>query len=364
MRIFKEIAYQVFVLTGLTWLAARLNRGKILVLAYHDVYQGAPQPVLNFDGLQVRVDRFERQMRYLRAHYRVVPLQHLLEPPPDSRGKALAAITIDDGYKNTHRYAFPVLRRLGLPATVFVITEFFLDGQPLWWNRLRAIIAATRRNVVQAPIAGRERWIRLVTGRDKRMALRHLTRELRGLPPQRREALLARMAADLDVAASNQKVAEPLTADELRELVEGGVAVGSHGRSHESFLRLSQESLVAELIESRRMLESVTARPVRWLAYPYGDFSREAVEAARETGYLGAMTTIEGLNDGIADPYAVRRIGVDDHMTLAHFIVAVSGLRDVLKNLFGFRWVRRWVVLGPGRPERTYAPDIRDHGAV
>ena len=55
MRILKEMLYWLCILTGLTWVAARLNRRKVLVLYYHGVYGGALNPVLNFDGLHVRV---------------------------------------------------------------------------------------------------------------------------------------------------------------------------------------------------------------------------------------------------------------------------------------------------------------------
>ena len=83
------------------------------------------------------------------------------------------------------------------------------------------------------------------------------------------------------------------------------------------------------------MLESVTGRPVHWLAYPYGQFSHEAIEMASEAGYRSAFACTEALNDGIPHPFAVRRIGVDDNMTFAGFIVAVSGLREFMKRLLG-----------------------------
>src|SRR5687767_8537322 len=142
MRILKEIACRFFVLSGLTWIATRLNRRKTLVLLYHGVYGGALNPLLNVDGLHVRVERFERQMRYLAAHYTVVPLDQLVDGERGTTArKPRAAVTFDDGYRNVYRCAYPVLRRLALPATVFVPTDFLLRGRALWWDRLCAMIA-------------------------------------------------------------------------------------------------------------------------------------------------------------------------------------------------------------------------------
>ncbi len=367
MRILKEIVYWLLVLSGLSWIATRFNREKILVLLYHGVDAGALNPVLNFDGLHVRVEHFERQMRYLAAHYRVVTLDQLLGGTLDAgERKPLAAITFDDGYRNLYRHAYPVLRRLGLPAAVFVISDFLQYGRAPWWDRLRAMVASTRRPGVRVLTWGTERWLPLVTVAHKQAALRALVPALQGLPPQQREALLAGLAEELGVEERELKTYRSLCANHLREMARDGISAGAHGRSHDSFLHLSRESLLVELTESKRVLESVTRRPVHWLAYPYGDFSHEAVEAGIEAGYRGALTTKEGLNDGIPDPYAVRRIGVDDTTTLPHFIVAVSGLRDVLKALLTVcrRWRSPVPLSAAGRPERRSAAYVRDCGEV
>ncbi len=334
MPTLKEIAYRLLVLTGLTWLATWLNSRKMLVLMYHDVYDHARDPVRNFDGLRVQAERFEQQMRYLASRYDVIPLEQILPPSAGCRRKKpLAAITFDDGYQATYRNAFPVLQRLGLPATVFVIADFSLHGRTPWWDRLRAMVAATRRLAIMVPIQGNEQSLRLITTQNKQAALRQLSPELHGLPPEGREALLGRLAADLEMDERALTIPEPLSVTELRKMAEEGISVGSHGRSHDSFLHLSREDLLAELSESRQVLESVTGRPVTWLSYPYGEFSDEAIDVVIRAGYRGAVTTIEGLNDGVLNPYVVRRIGVDDNMSLAHFIVAVSGLRDFLKDI-------------------------------
>ena len=333
MPTLKEIAYRLLVLTGLTWLATWLNRRKILVLMYHDVDDHARDPVQNFDGLHVQAERFEWQMRYLASRYHVIPLEQILASSAGRRqSKPLAAITFDDGYQATYRNAFPVLQRLGLPATVFVIADFSLYGRAPWWDRLRAMVSATRRQAIIVPIQGNEQSLRLITAQNKQAALRRLSPELHGLPPERREVLLGRLAADLEMDERALTTPEPLSVRELREMAEGGISVGSHGRSHDSFLHLSREDLLAELNESKRVLESVTGRPVTWLSYPYGEFSDEAMDVVIRAGFGGAVTTIEGLNDGKQDPYAVRRIGVNDNMSFAQFIVAISGLRDHLKG--------------------------------
>jgi len=79
-----------------------------------------------------------------------------------------------------------------------------------------------------------------------------------------------------------------------------------------------------------------------------------------------ALTTIEGLNDGIPDPFVIRRIGVDDNMTLVHFIVATSGLRDSLKRVLGACrfWRSPFAFKARDWPERRHAAYVRNRGQV
>ena len=98
----------------------RLRRG-VLILLYHGF--GAPGEAAS--RYVVPVGRFRRQMRWLRwRNYKVIPLEELIAtraehrlPPPKS-----VVITIDDGYLDNLTLARPILERLGLPATVFLVS--------------------------------------------------------------------------------------------------------------------------------------------------------------------------------------------------------------------------------------------------
>ncbi|TMQ25834.1 MAG: polysaccharide deacetylase family protein [Candidatus Rokuibacteriota bacterium] len=312
VRILRQIVYGMLVISGLPWLAARLNGPRSLILAYHGVHDGVVDPRLNFDGMHVRARRFARQMRYVARRYDVTTLDGLLDGAPAAgRSRPRAVITLDDGYRNVQRVAQPILRSLGLPATLFVPTDFVLRACGFWWDRLRVMVATAERPRVALPLDGAERTLSLRTLHEQKAALAQLSDELRRLPSPRRETALRSLATRLGVRASVDAgpLGERLSAAEVRALAEAGIT------------------------ESKWRLEEWTGRPVAWLAYPHGEFSAGVVEATRRAGYRGAVTTIEALNDGGQDRYALRRIGVHDNMTLPHFIVAVSGLHEFVVGL-------------------------------
>lgn len=83
---------------------------------------------------------FEAQLQWLaRNDYHVVHLADLAafldgrKPLP----RRSVVITIDDGYESVYRHAFPLLRRYGFPATVFVYTDFVGAGDALSWAQLQ-----------------------------------------------------------------------------------------------------------------------------------------------------------------------------------------------------------------------------------
>lgn len=101
------------------------------ILTYHRIgeFRGDHVPT-------VSPQAFERQMRWLkRLGIRVATLDEIIERL--ERGERVprrtAAITFDDGYEETHRLAWPVLKRFSFPATVFVTpAEIGMHGFVTW----------------------------------------------------------------------------------------------------------------------------------------------------------------------------------------------------------------------------------------
>jgi len=89
--------------------------------------------------------RFASQLDWLAKNgYRVVRLDELPDflagrrPLPQKS----VVITIDDGYESVHRFAYPLLKQYGFPATVFVYTDFIGAGDALRWPQLQEMVAS------------------------------------------------------------------------------------------------------------------------------------------------------------------------------------------------------------------------------
>ena len=117
----------------------------------------------------------------------------------------------------------------------------------------------------------------------------------------------------------------PLSEHQIRWLTERG-SVEAHTVSHVALSGLDYDDQVAEIAENRAYLEEITGKPVRFLAWPYGDVNESAIEAARSAGMIvafGLGGTAAGLD--VTDRYVIPRITIFVDDDLSTFAAKVTG---------------------------------------
>jgi peptidoglycan/xylan/chitin deacetylase (PgdA/CDA1 family) len=115
-----------------------------------------------------------------------------------------------------------------------------------------------------------------------------------------------------------------LNADQMRELVAGGVAIESHTLTHCVLNELDDETAMHELTESKRRLAEITGRPVEHVAIPRAGYSRRIRRLVERAGYRTACCNNKGSATGWSDPLALPRIVIERDMSLEDFARALS----------------------------------------
>src|SRR5437588_705910 len=118
-RILKSIAQQMFHRAGGLRLVRRKNRHAARILMYHRFSDPAP---------------LETQCIYLKHHYELLSMLELSEHLQSGRAfpPNTVVITVDDGYRDFLKVAFPVFSTYHIPVTVFLVTDF-LDKKVWLW---------------------------------------------------------------------------------------------------------------------------------------------------------------------------------------------------------------------------------------
>jgi peptidoglycan/xylan/chitin deacetylase (PgdA/CDA1 family) len=128
-----------------------------------------------------------------------------------------------------------------------------------------------------------------------------------------------RMPATAYVITDRISAGDPsfLTWPELRTLERDRIEIGSHTVTHRDLPSLDDTAALAELANSRRVLEQRLGHPVQWLAYPAGRQDQRIVALAHRTGYVLAVTTRPGSDQRADDPLELHRYEVLDTTSLA-----------------------------------------------
>lgn len=181
--------------------------------------------------LAIPVAEFENQCRWLAQNRSIVPLDRAvgqLDRKCRLPGRT-SALTFDDGWAGVHTNAWPVLRRHGLPFTVFVISETLTGAAPStdWVER----------------------------------------------PPD----------APLEF----------LTLDQVREMHAAGVDIASHSSTHADLPSLDERECERDLRSSKELLEDLLEAAVTTVAYPKGRHDQAVRSAAERAGYAAAFTLPE-----------------------------------------------------------------------
>ena len=285
---------------GTNGSARRWHRGRVLVLAYHNIVP-VGQDTAGERTLHLSQQAFAEQLELLAAGFDVIPLSDLSKPRrPDAR--AAVAITFDDAYHGTVTAGVTELARRGLPATIFV-PPGYLGGRAFWWDLLAAeggvLDRALRESLLNDRLGDGDiigAWA-TAEHRERR----------NGLPAHALGATEAELVA---------AVAIP------------GITLGAHSWSHPNLTRVDDARLHTELARPLDWLRRrFPGAVVPWLSYPYGLEDTRVRCAAAQAGYDGAVRISGGWHrPGAVDPYAVPRITVAANTSRNGFSARAAGL--------------------------------------
>jgi peptidoglycan/xylan/chitin deacetylase (PgdA/CDA1 family) len=258
------------------WSGARhwLNRANPAELPF---IAGYHRVVTNFEdasrrtipSMLISARTFEKHLDWLGRRFNFVSLDdvglHLANERQFKRPSA--AITFDDGYADIYHNAFPILKRKGIPAAVFIVTDLAGTSNVQIYDRLYACLS-----------------------RDKAPAFSTMTQMLTKM--SQREVLDRLRSLERDAALPSNHGHEfmPLSWEMIEHMQNSDITIGSHTTSHVLLTSESVDEVRRQLIESRQTLESRLRRKIEHFAYPDGRFNKAVLETVHQSGYRFAYT--------------------------------------------------------------------------
>lgn len=311
--------------------AAYMTRKRPRIFMYHRFFESTTL-------FPDRVDTvtFQWQMETLSAKWNVMSLGEYIRLRTEGNilPSYIVILTIDDGYEDFYRTAYPLLERYGLKATFFPTVDF-VEGSWMWWDRLRYIMNRTEKDRYSLIYSDHRVELDLRTERARQTSWQLVSMLCLKADERDREDIISRLEKDLEVQLPAMPTEEfkPASWDQLREMHRNGIEIGSHGITHAILSRIEAAQLAREIVGSKEILENKVGCPVSTFCYPNGtrsDINETVCETVKKAGYLGATVSYNAPHEPF-DAFRIPRMGVSRDRV--DWLWMLSGLESLVLSM-------------------------------
>jgi peptidoglycan/xylan/chitin deacetylase (PgdA/CDA1 family) len=307
---------------GLLRLLGWFNqRPGLLVLAYHRIGSCLGHPY-DDEIISASAEDFRSQVNFLRTHFDVIGLPELLRVATAGFAvrRPTALVTFDDGYRDNHVLALPILRELNIPAVFFISTGYIGGIRMTWWDHVAFCVKQTRHERIELAYPRPQVYDFGQISRPD--ATQRILNEYTAAPEIDDRRFLSELeestAVHIDMRDGDHALF--MSWDQVRDLRDSGMGVGAHSHHHPVLGRLSPEEQAWELSTSRDRLRAELGVSGEAVAYPVGSFTEVTKRVAQEQGFRVGFAYSGGINrPNRTDPFEIRRMAVDYYVSMPMF---------------------------------------------
>ncbi len=328
--------------SGLHALVNALMPKRLTILAGHCVSPSASSEHLPPE-MKIDVAKLESIVRWFHARYRMVTIGEGVRELDNVGGKSLVALSMDDGYRDNHRVMLPMLKKVGVGATVFLETRPLDERRVNWSHKFFWILTKL------SPADFVYRYGELCKDKQAFHTANQFVTEGREDPvyqfkrilkyetdPHDRDAVIDRIFEEQ--GGNERELCDRLYVDwdEARELQKGGVELGGHTVSHAILSKLDPVEAAREIRDGRESMKRALGTEIPTFAYPWGrrwDFNDAAESAVTSAGFESASTMHAGTNSRSTKRTQLRRLAIDENAKLHLLATEACGGFDLLRKV-------------------------------
>ena len=283
--------------TGVHHLFRPLYGGIGHILMFHRVVPESNRArIHNHLSLEVSPTHLEEIILHLkRKKYRFISLDEMYEGLVHGTLKEkFIVVTFDDGYRDNLEIAYPILKKLNVPFTIYIATQFPDKGAVLWWYMLEESLL--KRSEVRFTLGQNNFHFHTRNQQEKEQAFS----ELRSLINQtfdkdRFNDVLSAIFADREENPFDYVESLSLNWEEIAQLsTDPLLTIGAHTIHHYPLTQLSDDELLLEMDGSRKLIADKIGKEVHHFAYPFGkppEAGLREFECAKHLNFKTATTT-------------------------------------------------------------------------
>lgn len=253
-----------------------------------------PHPIIEAENIDI--NSFIKQLNYLEKHYDIISIDVFHKRFKENKFKGNEIVlTFDDGYKNNLTVLAPILKKRNLPFTVFITAGNITNRSLFPTSILRLAIYGSSLKELIIPTLKKE--MKIVNSASKKQSHVILNKYIKLSSLNVVEEICNDIIANFSNVEWNNIInkysaVNPLSWDEVRELISFGCTIGSHCVEHICcHSNQKEEEVKYQIIESKKIIENKLGVTCNYFAYPNGDYTDISNKYVTEAGYLMGFTT-------------------------------------------------------------------------
>ncbi len=294
--------FNVIVANVFPMLLSTKGKGRLSILIYHRVL-----PEQDFmRPNEPTVDAFNWHMQLISKFFSPLGLAEALDLM--EKGKLpdnAICVTFDDGYADNEQYALPILKKWGVPATVFVSTGF-INGGRMWNDTVVEALRQMDEEICLSSVG--LKTYETKTNDQKREAAYDIITHIKHMEADKRLDITKQIASKCPSALPDGLM---LNNEAILNLAKAGIEIGGHTVNHPILAKLSKNEALEEISEGKKTLEDIINKKIRFFAYPNGkpgqDYNLDQTEIVKHVGFEAAVSTEWGVSSSKSDKYQLAR---------------------------------------------------------
>lgn len=314
----KDIIIKPVLWTPIIKIALNSKKAILTILCIHGVTTHKRfGKTANYEGRHIYRDVFADLLEYLLRYFQPISLEQLegYYYRDEAFSKNPIFITFDDGFANNYSQAYPILKGLRCPATIFLVTEYIDNKAGFWVERLEYSVHKTEVKKLNTSVLDTHFNLPLDTIEEKECAYNALLKFLKkGFSFSDIDEAVRHICDHLgfphfNIIEDNEDY-RFLTWNNVREMAASGISFGAHTVNHVNLINEDIEKAKWEIRASKDEIENQLGRECIAFCYPFGrsGYNSTMEEILKKEGFRFSFQLGGKLNDRNTNPLLLNRI--------------------------------------------------------
>ena len=292
-----------------------LKKKSCTIFLFHGVIKKNESLLRNYNKKHLDKSYFIRILSDLKKNGKAISMNDVLnnvKKKNDFYDRSFV-ITFDDGFYNNYSIALPILKKMNIPATFYITTDFIEKNLTSWVDRIEIAVNEKKKGKIKI-LNKNYSFINTLKSKVKFMNnLKKLIKENKKISPYMlANNIVKELNYRKNITTSNSILDKKMNWNHIRKINnEKLFIIGGHSKTHRILSFLSKQEVKNEINQSINILEKKLKNKINHYSYPEGlshTFSNREIILLKKRGVQCSPSAEHGINNKNSNLFKLKRI--------------------------------------------------------